>query len=110
MIWNERAIAIGATTAVIGRDPGCAIWIDVPGVSRRHASIGLTTDAASATAVIEDLGSTNGTFVDGRRITRPVTVEDGDTIRIGEATLIFRSGASANAVTKRIGKSARRPR
>ena len=110
VIWNERAIAIGTMAAVIGRDPGCAIWIDVPGVSRRHASICLTTFAASATAIVEDLGSMNGTFVEGRRLTRPVTLEDGATIRIGEATLFFRSGASANAVTKRIGKSARRPR
>ena len=50
---------------VIGRDPGCELALDVPDVSRRHACI----HEQHGRHFVEDLGSTNGTFVDERRIT-----------------------------------------
>jgi DNA-binding winged helix-turn-helix (wHTH) protein len=112
LVWNERTIVLKEDAQTLGRDPECAIWIDAPGVSRRHARIRLDADvnATSAgsvpTAVLEDLDSTNGTFVDGRRIRRPVTLEDGQSIRIGQATLTFRAWSAAGQATKRI----RRPR
>jgi pSer/pThr/pTyr-binding forkhead associated (FHA) protein len=87
----------------IGRDPACQIRIDAPGVSRRHAMI--RTDDAG-TPVLEDLGSTNGTFVGGRRVRKPVVLEDGQSIRVGEATLIVRTASPADAPTKKI----KRPR
>lgn len=110
LVWKDRSIVLGEAATVIGRDPESAIWIDVPGVSRRHACIRLAPDGAGATAAIEDLGSTNGTFVGGRRVTRPVALDDGDTIRIGEATLTFRTWSAAGAPTKRIGKGPGRGR
>ena len=39
--------------------------------------------------ILEDLGSTNGTFVNGRRITRPLPLEIGDTVRIGDTELRY---------------------
>src|SRR6185436_21067967 len=37
LMWNERAIVLNEGDSLIGRDPGCAVWLDAPGVSRRHA-------------------------------------------------------------------------
>jgi DNA-binding winged helix-turn-helix (wHTH) protein len=104
LLWNDRTIVLVEPDTVIGRDPKSAVWIDVPGVSRRHASIRLDTSGDRPTAEIEDLGSTNGTFVDGRRVRGAVGLQDGQTIRIGEATLTFRAWSSAGAATKRIRK------
>lgn len=54
-----------------------------PEVSRRHASVRATEGGL----VIEDLGSMNGTWVDGRRLTGPLLVAAGSTLRVGDTTL-----------------------
>lgn len=105
LVCDGRTIVLEQTDTIIGRDPKCAIWIDVPGVSRRHAAIRLMSDGVATTAVLEDLASTNGTFVNDRPVDSPVTLEDGQTIRVGEATLTFRASASAGAATKKIRRS-----
>lgn len=105
LVWNERTLRIDGTDAVIGRDPTCDLWIDAPGVSRRHAVVRLPTGAAASGPAIEDLGSTNGTFVDGRRVTRPVNLRDGQTIDVGDASLTFRTWSSVEAPTKRIRRT-----
>jgi hypothetical protein len=66
---------------VIGRDPGCDLRLDVERVSRRHAVI--TWDGRRA--LIQDLNSTNGTFVNGRRLepNRPVEFGLGDRLELG---------------------------
>ena len=104
LVWGERRILLTAQTQTIGRDPECAIWIDVPGVSRRHARIRLESAGASTAAVLEDLDSTNGTFLDDKRVSKPMTLADGQLIRIGEAALTFRAWSEAGGVTKRIRK------
>ena len=104
LIWNDRSIAVTAPSSIVGRDPESAVWIDVSGVSRRHAMIRIATSASGTTALIEDLGSTNGTFVNGRRVTREVALDDGSVIAIGEATLTFRTSSSFDAPTKRIAR------
>jgi DNA-binding winged helix-turn-helix (wHTH) protein len=111
LAWQARTMVLTDAATVIGRDPECGVWIDVPGVSRRHAAVRLTqVDGATTSAVIEDLGSTNGTFVEGRRVTRPVTLVDGDAIRVGEEMLTFRTASAAGAPTKRIVRSGKRDR
>ena len=61
-------------------------WIDSATVSRRHARIVVT----SGEAVIEDLGSRNGTSVGGQKIQGPVRLADGDRLRLGAVTMTFR--------------------
>ena len=90
---------------MIGRDPRCGIWLDADGVSRRHATLSPTS--SSRRVALEDLGSTNGTFVEGRRVTAPVTLVDGDVIRIGDAQLTFRTSSSVSAPTRRIDRPKR---
>jgi len=102
VVCDGRSIVLEQPETLIGRDPKCAIWIDVPGVSRRHASIRLMSNGVTTTAVLEDLASTNGTFVNDRPVSSAVTLEDGQTIRVGEAALTFRASASAGGATKKI--------
>lgn len=70
----------------IGRDPTCEIAVDDPHVSRQHAEI-ITT--AGKDIVLSDLGSTNGVFVNGQKITAPHALVDGDKILVG-TRLYFR--------------------
>lgn len=102
VVWNQQAIALAAGDNVIGRDAGCAVWIDGDGVSRRHARIHVADDVAAAAATIEDLQSTNGTYLRGRRVEGIERMENGDRIRVGTATLVFRTRTAANAPTKRV--------
>jgi hypothetical protein len=70
---------------VIGRGTDADIRLPDTGVSRKHVDVVLD----SGTAIAEDLGSTNGTLVNGRRITRQ-PLADGDVIRIGHSVLVYR--------------------
>ena len=86
LIWDQRRIALGDGDNLLGRDPDASVWIEAPGISRRHALI--RVDVPGPT--IEDLGSKNGTFVCGARVTAPARLTDGDEIRLGSVILIFR--------------------
>ena len=70
---------------VLGRSSKCDITISAPGVSRRHAVVGLHVDEVE----VRDMGSTNGTFVNGERIWEPTVLEPGDQIEIGGKILTF---------------------
>jgi DNA-binding winged helix-turn-helix (wHTH) protein len=71
---------------IIGRAPDATIQCDVEGVSRHHARIVVSR---TGEATLEDLGSKNGTYLQGQRITS-APLSDGDVIRLGKASLIFR--------------------
>lgn len=68
---------------VIGRDPDCDVIVTTPDkqVSRRHAKITVTAKGLT----VEDLGSKNGTHVNGQRIERPTLLQDGDTVQVALA-------------------------
>ncbi len=68
---------------VVGRDPACDWVIDLPMVSSRHALL----TRRDGQVLIKDLGSSNGTFVNGRRIEGEMTVYNGDLIGLGSHTL-----------------------
>jgi hypothetical protein len=70
---------------VVGRDDGADVLIDNPSVSRRHAEIRLTDDGW----VVEDLGSSNGTFLRGGKIEGPQSIGLGDEIGFGKFSIIF---------------------
>ena len=71
---------------IIGRNPECALILDDDFASGRHARI-FHRDGAW---FVEDLGSTNGTFVGTERLTGPVRVEAGSTLRIGKTVIELR--------------------
>ena len=74
----------------IGRDPQATVHVDATSVSRRHARIILS----DAQATLEDLGSKNGTFVKGARVTAPTYLRDGDRVRFGSVLATFRIGST----------------
>ena len=76
-----RKIPIKNTTAIIGRDENANIQLDHPSVSREHARILLLGGKSQFT--IEDLGSANGTFVDGIKITERSTFYPDQQLEIG---------------------------
>jgi predicted component of type VI protein secretion system len=78
--------------AVIGRE-GTDIVLADPEVSRRHAAI----RGQDAGAAIEDLGSTNGTFVNDERIEGVCALRDGDVVRLGNTVWRVRASATADA-------------
>jgi DNA-binding winged helix-turn-helix (wHTH) protein len=85
---------------IIGRDPSCRVWLDDPDVSRRHACIYI--DSVKRHALIEDLGSTNGTLLGRARIKTQTTLADGDLIRVGDTQLKFRNDSGSPQETRRI--------
>jgi hypothetical protein len=70
----------------LGRGTDCDIRVDDPGVSRQHCQIML-----GAAPTLRDLNSTNGTLVNGARVTE-LELTDGTEIQLGGTTLVFRSG------------------
>jgi DNA-binding winged helix-turn-helix (wHTH) protein len=85
IVWATREFPLGAGENVIGRDPDAKVAIDSAAISRRHALLTIGEGA-----VLEDLGSKNGTFVRGERITSPVEIHDGDTVGFGSVRVLFR--------------------
>src|SRR3954453_12778435 len=80
-----------AGSLVAGRDPSAAIPLEDAEASRQHASI----TAREGGAVVEDLGSTNGTFVGDERLTGSRDVGLGDRIRIGTTVFEVREAGTA---------------
>jgi diguanylate cyclase (GGDEF)-like protein len=72
---------------VIGRDPENEMPLEDVGISRRHARI--WRDERRVRYMVEDLGSTNGTRLNGARLTRPQALSEGDKIHVGSTVLKF---------------------
>ncbi|MGZ4601425.1 MAG: FhaA domain-containing protein [Oryzihumus sp.] len=87
---GDRYPLMGAIT-VLGRDDSADVVLDDPGISRKHSEIRVTSDGPHLVTSIRDLGSTNGTFVDGDRITSH-RLEEGDRITVGRTTITFHAG------------------
>lgn len=83
-------------SAVIGRSRDCELPITAPEASRRHCEI--TSEGGQF--VVKDLGSTNGTFVNGKPLTAPHTLRPGDRIEIGNSTITFCQVASTGAASE----------
>jgi DNA-binding winged helix-turn-helix (wHTH) protein len=86
LFLDDREIALREGENILGRlDEGVA-WLESPTVSRRHARILVS----GGRATLEDLGSKNGTFLRGERLTSPAPLSDGDEILLGHVPMTFR--------------------
>jgi len=87
VVVDKHAIVLAPGDSVIGRDPSARIVLDSTRVSRRHARL----NVVGLVATLEDLGSRNGTSVNGQRLTSRISLRDGDEITIGSFKLRFRA-------------------
>jgi DNA-binding response OmpR family regulator len=92
-----RSWPVEKEKVVIGRSEDCDVVLVERRVSRRHAQIRRLDSAASLTYVLEDLGSRNGTYVNGREVTEPHILQDGDEIQIALCVRLSFVGAEATA-------------
>lgn len=93
-----QKIELGIAEFVLGRDPACDFVINDIEVSRRHARL----IAQSGGYVIEDLGSTNGTFVEGQRVDTVRPLKPGEKIQLGErVTLRYEAEAEPSEAETR---------
>jgi pSer/pThr/pTyr-binding forkhead associated (FHA) protein len=74
----------------IGRAEDCTVILDHPTVSKHHATVRWD----GAVFVLDDSKSRNGSSVNGRRVTTPTPLHDGDTVILGEVVFRFRLGAA----------------
>jgi hypothetical protein len=80
---------------VLGREQGSAdLVLNDPGVSRRHAAV----RAQGGAITVEDLGSSNGTFVNGQRTSGEVVLAEGDEVQLGGTVLTVHGGDAATAM------------
>jgi pSer/pThr/pTyr-binding forkhead associated (FHA) protein len=102
LAWVDPSMAptllLHGPEMLIGRDPGCHRVIDRPTISGRHARLKRSGDRI----ILEDLGSANGTFVNGHRVAEPTEVRFGDLIGLGADSFRLATGSSAVAGTQRI--------
>jgi hypothetical protein len=86
---GPRSVSIARPVTTIGRLEECDVVVRDPGASRRHAEIRREDGVFSIT----DLGSTNGTLVNGRQV-QSERLEEGDRIRIGSTVIEFRASSA----------------
>ena len=101
VLWRKEAFPLTDGEHIAGRDAECSLVVDGTTVSRRHARITVSQGAA----IIEDLGSTNGTHVNGERISAPTRLASGDEFALGSETLRLRR-RSASALTIKVDSEA----
>jgi hypothetical protein len=82
---EQRTYELQTPVTLLGRGTDCDLRLVDPGVSRHHAELRVENDQV----VLVDLGSTNGTFVNGQPVRR-VALSDGTHVSLGRTTLVFR--------------------
>jgi hypothetical protein len=85
LVVEGKRMVVGDRGAIVGRSRQCEIVVEDPNVSRRHAEL----RPRGGSWVLTDLGSTNGSRVNGRPVEGPTVVRPGDEIELGTAVMRF---------------------
>jgi hypothetical protein len=88
---DEQVYPLVGPVTVVGRGDEADVVLDDPGISRRHVEIRVTADGPHLVATLSDLGSTNGTYVNGD-LARSIRLVDGASITMGRTRAVYRSG------------------
>lgn len=91
-----RVVQLTGERFVVGRDNDCNLTLPDEKISRKHASF---TRHADGRVFVQDLGSTNGTFVDEQRITGPVELTGNEQVRVGDTMMIYSAQAPSATPT-----------
>ena len=106
LVWHKQLLPLTDGEHIAGRDTQCSLVIDATTVSRRHARIVVV----SGRATIEDLESTNGTHVNGQRISAPTPLTAGNEVALGSEVLrVRRHDPAASTVRVDPEKEVSRP-
>jgi DNA-binding winged helix-turn-helix (wHTH) protein len=93
LTWGQRRLPLASGENIVGRDEAASVRLDDPMVSRRHARILVSASGA----LIEDLGSKNGTFIEGESVAAgPKPLRDGAQLAFGTVRVIY--GESGNGM------------
>jgi pilus assembly protein CpaF len=90
----ERRVTFAETEVTVGRVPGNDVVLPKGNVSKRHSRIVLKDNRF----IVVDLKSTNGTYVNGRKITSPLVVKEGDKIYVGDYVLTLEGAPALDAL------------
>jgi predicted component of type VI protein secretion system len=85
LLVDGKRMVVGPAGVTLGRSRQCDIVLEDPNISRQHAEI----RPRGGAWVLTDLGSTNGSLINGRRIEHPEVVKPGDEIEIGTSVIRF---------------------
>lgn len=95
-VWANGGVEIVTLTGeriMVGRDPSNRVALTDPAISSLHASL----ERYGSAWVIRDLGSSNGTFVNGERVAGDIPLRNGDEVSMGASRLVFRSRQTRDA-------------
>src|SRR4051812_46168263 len=96
---DERRIDLREGEVTLGRSRGCGVVLRDPSVSRGHALLSMRQGRVT----LQDLRSSNGTYVNGKRLEKETTLEAGDRLVIGETELfLHRAGESDGPAGRRV--------
>jgi DNA-binding winged helix-turn-helix (wHTH) protein len=93
LVCGPREFPLVSGEHIVGRDPSASVRLDSPKVSRQHARL----IVRGGRATILDLGSKNGSYVRGIRVTGPRMLQPGDDLRIGPFALVFHVAGDAGS-------------
>jgi hypothetical protein len=85
LLFEGRRLIVGPAGVTLGRSRQCDVVVEDPNVSRQHAEI----RPRGGSWVLTDLGSTNGSSLNGRRIDGPEVIKSGDQIEVGKSVMTF---------------------
>jgi hypothetical protein len=85
LLRDGKRLVVGPAGVTLGRSRQCDVVLDDPNISRQHAEI----RPRGGSWVLSDLGSTNGSRLNGRRVEEPEVVKSGDEIELGTISLRF---------------------
>jgi Protein of unknown function (DUF3662)/FHA domain len=85
LLLDGKRLVVGPAGATLGRSRQCDVVLADPNISRQHAEI----RPRGSSWVLIDLGSTNGSLLNGRRIEEPEVIEPGDQIELGASSMTF---------------------
>lgn len=88
LVWGSNTFPLREGTNLIGRSTECDIHVPSARASKHHARIQVT----GGEIVVDDVGSRNGTLVNGEKLHAPRRIGDGDTIAVGPALFILHAG------------------
>ena len=96
---ERQILTLKLKETILGREKGCKIRIPSNSVSRQHCRLGVANDIVT----VEDLGSSNGTFVNDAKVTTLSYLKPGDVLRVGPFRFLVHFHLSDEAVEHLIG-------